>query len=95
MSSDAVNSWIDKAKNNQKSSPKSAPKSGSVQVITRVEPQSRGNMIMEIAEKIRPWLMKMFEGVRGEDGILLQPANIRGIALNVAQNILKEQEAKK
>lgn len=87
MSHDAINSWVGKAK----SAPPPAIEATSVKVIKR-EVQSTGNMIMEIAEKIRPFLLKMFEGVRDEEGMLLQPANVRGIALNMAQNIIKEQK---
>lgn len=90
MSNDAINSWVGKAK-----TPAAvAAKKGGVTIIKR-EVQSRGNVIMEVAEKIRPFLLKMFEGVRDEAGMLLQPAHIRGIALNMAQNIVKEQEDKK
>ena len=49
---------------------------------------------MEIAERIRPWLSKMFEGVRDENGMLVQPARVRGIALDVAQRIVQEQNKK-
>lgn len=88
MSQDAINSWIEKAK----SGPVPAPKAAGIQVIKRVE--TRGNVIMELAERIRPYLQKMFEGVRDEDGLLLQPAHIRGMALNVAQGLVKNQELK-
>ena len=54
--------------------------------------QSRGSVILEIAERLRPWLMKMFEGVRDPHGNIMQPAHIRGIALNLAQRIIKEEE---
>ncbi len=53
-----------------------------------------GRLIMEIAEKLRPWLTKMFENVRDENGMIVQPARIRGIALNVAQDIINEQMQK-
>ncbi|MEZ5690812.1 MAG: hypothetical protein R3D71_04010 [Rickettsiales bacterium] len=88
MSNDAINSWVDRAANNQQ--PQST--NSEIKVIKR-EVQSRGNIIMNVAEKIRPFLLKMFEGVRDENGILLQPAHIRGIALNMAQGIVKEQES--
>lgn len=55
--------------------------------------QTRGNLIMEIAEKIRPWLARMLGEVRDENGMLVQPARVRAIALNMAQSIVKEQEA--
>jgi hypothetical protein len=94
MSHDAINSWIDGVKNGAKVPPVHGKQSSSVKVIRR-EVQSTGNIIMEIAEKIRPFLLKMFDDVRDENGMLLQPAHIRGIALNVAQNIIKEQKNKK
>lgn len=59
-----------------------------------VYPESRGRLIMGVAEKIRPTLAKMFKNVRDDDGILLQPAHIRAIALNMAQSIVKEYEMK-
>ena len=90
MSHDAINSWV----NNAKKPIPAAAKSAAIQVVTRAQEQTRGNLIIDIAEKIRPYLMKMFEGVRDENGMLLQQANVRGIALNVAQSIAKEQEIK-
>ena len=90
MSHDAINSWVDKAKMPV------APvvPQAAVKVIKR-EVQSHGNLIMEIAEKIRPVLAKMFEGAHDDEGMLLQPAHIRGFALNMAQNLIKKQEDKK
>lgn len=54
--------------------------------------QTTGNLIMSIAEAIRPWLMKMFEGARDENGMLVQPARVRAISLNVAQRLVKENK---
>ena len=95
MSHDAINSWVDNVKAGTKKELSSAVKLAAVKVVRRTESQTRGNIIIEIAEKIRPFLLKMFEGVRDKNGMLLQPANVHGIALNVAQNIAKEQEIKK
>jgi hypothetical protein len=92
MSNDAINSWVGKAKNTPAAA---SAKNTEVKVIKRAVPEPRGNIIMDVAEKIRPFLLKMFEGVRDESGMLLQPAHIRGIALNMAQNIVKEQANKK
>jgi hypothetical protein len=89
MSHDIINSWVEKAK----SADVAMPAVEGVQVIRRAN-QSRGSMIMEIAERIRPWLTEMFQSVRDENGMLVQPARVRGIALNVAQGIVKEQEQK-
>jgi hypothetical protein len=94
MSNDAINSWIEKAKQNAEGGALPAEEMSGVKVIKRTQAQSRGSAIMDIAEKIRPWLTKMFEGVRDEEGLLVQPAHVRGIALNVAQNIVKEQQKK-
>ena len=90
MSHDAINSWVDKAKTGLPP----AAASAAIQVVRRAQSEARGNIIIDIAEKIRPFLLKMFEGVRDENGMLLQPAHVGGIALNMAQNIAKEQEIK-
>ena len=49
---------------------------------------------MDIADKIWPSLMKLFSGVRDENGMLMQPAHVRGIALNVAQDLVNNNEKK-
>lgn len=54
--------------------------------------QTRGNQIMELAERLRPALLKQFEGFRDENGIPVQPARVRGIALIIAQNLIKLKE---
>ena len=89
MSHEAIDNWIERAK----SGDKKMSKASKVKVIKR-EQQTKGNMIMDIAEKIRPWLSKMFEGVRDENGMVVQPARVRGIALNMAQHIVHQQEQK-
>jgi hypothetical protein len=90
MSEDIIGSWLEKAKQNEQGSDASPQ---GVRVVRRA-PQNRGSLIMEVAEKIRPWLIKMFEGVRDENGMLMQPAHIRAVALNVAQRIVVENEQK-
>lgn len=65
-----------------------------VKVIKRTDTKTRGNVIMDIAEILRPLLAKFFEGARDENGMIVQPARVRAIALNVAQDIVKEQEQK-
>lgn len=50
------------------------------------------NPILDIAEKIYPWLLKMFDGIRDEHGIPLQPAHVRAISLNVAQRLAHKQK---
>jgi hypothetical protein len=90
MTHDALEGWI---KNARQSGGESALASG-IRVIRNPKAPSRGAQIMEIAEKLRPWFAKMFEGVRDENGMLVQPARVRGIALNVAQRIVQEEEGK-
>jgi len=91
MSREPINNWVNKAKNSQ-------PKSGevesvSVNVVRREPPQSKGAMIMEIADRIWPSLMEFFSGKRDDNGMLLQPAHVRGFALAVAQNLMKQHES--
>ncbi len=90
MSHDAISNWVEKAKNQVDSA---TGNEAGVQVVKRPV-ISRGNLIMEIAEKIRPWLTNVFGGLRDENGMLVQPARVRAIALNVAQDIVKQQEEK-
>lgn len=90
MTTDAIDNWIERAKQNEANSANAA----GIRVIKHVKNPSRGNLIMEIAEKLRPWLTKMYDGVRDENGMLVQPARVRGIALNVAQQIVHDQEKK-
>jgi hypothetical protein len=91
MSHDPIDNWIEKAKMSAQDN--SEPSQSGVKVIRRPA-KTRGNVIMDIAEKLRPILTKMFEGARDENGMLVQPARVRAIALNVAQDIIKEQEQK-
>lgn len=94
MSHDAINTWVNGAKSSSKAELPNAAKSAAIQIVRRTQAQTRGNLIMDIAERIRPHLLKMFDGVRDENGMLMQPAHVHGIALNMAQNIAKEQEIK-
>lgn len=80
MPKDATNSWMEKTK---------SPAGGRL-----AAPVSKGQVILDMAEKLRPWLMNVFTGLRDENGMLLQPARIRAIALNVAQDIVMQQEKK-
>jgi hypothetical protein len=90
MSNDSINSWIAKAK----SSDSTTAQPQGVIVIKCPAAANKGRVIMDVAEKIRPYLMKMYEGVRDAGGMLLQPAHIRALALNVAQDIVNDREAK-
>lgn len=90
MIHDPIDSWVEKAKMAQASEPEAS----GVQVVRRLSPHNRGSLIMNIAESIRPWLMQIFEGMRDNDGMLVQPAHVRAIALGVAQDIVKDEELK-
>ena len=93
MTQDAIGNWVEKARSSSDDSSSDNSGSGSrVKVIRREEVMSKGNMIMDIAERIRPFLMKLFQGLRDEAGMLYQPAHVRGIALNMAQDLLKRHE---
>jgi hypothetical protein len=89
MSYEPINHWVEKAKMAAAHEP---AETGGVQVIRRITNQNRGSIIMDIAEALRPWLMKMLQGVRDNDGLLLQPARVRALALNVAQSIVNDEE---
>lgn len=52
--------------------------------------QTQGNKIMQIAEILRPMIAQWLEGTKTRDGLPLQPATVRAIALNTAQNLLKQ-----
>jgi len=90
MSNDVIDNWIERAKQNEANSAEAT----GIRVVKRVNKQSRGNLIMEIAEKLRPYLTKLYEDVRDENGMLVQPSRVRGIALNVAQLMVQDQEKK-
>lgn len=92
MSHDAINSWVEKAKE-AGASAATTGNSDDEQIVCRVTSSSKGGLIMAVAERIRPWLMTLFENVRDENGMLVQPARVRGIALNVAQDIVNNQKA--
>lgn len=87
MGNDSINNWVA----NAKTANTTTQGSNGVKVIRREVARTKGAIIMEVADKIWPHLMKMFEGVRDSNGFLLQPAHVRGIALNVAQDIVNEE----
>lgn len=86
MSHEGINQWVQKAK----TVPGIPDDQKGIVVIKCADAANKGRMIMEVAEKIRPLLMKLFEGVRDKSGMLMQPAHIRGVALNVAQDLVNE-----
>ena len=91
MSHDAISNWVERAKSN--ASGDDASEIGGVQVIRREQAHAKGNIIMSIAEILRPWLMKVYEGVRDNNGLLVQPATVRAIALNVAQDMVNTKNS--
>lgn len=90
MSHDSINSWVEKAKSLVTGESEAAP--AGVRVIRHSHHKPAGNLIMQIADALRPWLTKMFDGVRDQDGLPVQQAHIRGMALNVAQDIVKQHK---
>ena len=88
MAEDNISHWVKKAKDGS-----SAQHHNGVNVIRRAEPKTKGEMIMDIADRIWPSMMKLFADTRDENGVLMQPAHVRGIALNVAQDLLKNKDA--
>lgn len=50
---------------------------------------AKGARIMQIADVLRPRLMEKLSGCRDENGMPVQPARIRGIALIVAQELAR------
>lgn len=89
MNDDAINHWIDRAKINE-SMP--TPERGVTVIRNHPATKSRGQIIMEVSDKILPVMQKFFTGKRDNSGMLLQPAHIRGIALNYAEYLVKAKE---
>jgi hypothetical protein len=88
MDQDPISSWITKAADVKHAVENAV---SGVNVIQRKhKPVSQGNMIIDLAEKLRPILMKMYSGVRDENEQLVQPARVRAISLNLAQSLVKE-----
>jgi hypothetical protein len=88
MEQDPINSWLDKVAELQHAA-EAAP--SGVNVIQRKhKPVNQGNVIIDLADKIRPILLKMFEGARDENEQLVQQAHVRGMSLNLAQHIVKK-----
>ena len=91
MSHDAISSWVENAKNGSRS-PSDAPRQG-VQVVRATPQPNKGNIILELADKLLPSISRMLTGVRDDNGLLLQPAHIRAITLDVAQRLVKQHQA--
>ena len=91
MIRDPIDSWIEKTTHDSMHGAEEEDSGDDIRVIARRhQPINQGNIIVELAEKIRPALIRMFAGVRDESGIPIQPATIRGISLNLAQRLVKE-----
>lgn len=90
MGNETISHWVEKAKN-APAAP--AQKESGVQVVRREPPPTTGQVIMDIADKLWPGLMELFHGMRDSSGMLLQPAHVRGIALNMAQELAKKRSA--
>jgi hypothetical protein len=86
MTNDIMNGWVKNAKSSH-----DAVKDGVVSIIRRDKLKTKGEIILDVADKIWPSMMKMFENVRDENGLLMQPAHVRGIALNVAQHLVNSK----
>lgn len=89
MIREPIDSWIEKATQDHMRGVE-GDSMEDVQVVARQHRPAQGITIVDLAEKIRPALLRMFTGVRDENGMLIQPARIRGISLNLAQRLLKE-----
>jgi hypothetical protein len=91
MEKDPINSWMEKAAELRHAAEFTTSE---VQVIQRKhKPVPQGNVIVDLAEKLRPILLKRYKNVRDENGQLMQPARVRGIALNLAQYLVKEYQS--
>jgi hypothetical protein len=89
MSNETIGHWVEKAK----AAPSSTDSAkGSTVTVIRRAPPSKGQVIMDMAEKLMPGLTDLLKGVRDNTGMLLQPAHVRGIALNMAQGLIKYRD---
>ncbi|MBY0407725.1 MAG: hypothetical protein K2Q01_08530 [Rickettsiales bacterium] len=88
MTNDSINRWVKNAKNE----PAQADAPKEVNVVRRAVAPSKGQIIMDIADKLWPGLVELLRDVRDNSGMLLQPAHIRGIALTMAQDLASRSE---
>lgn len=54
-------------------------------------PPGAGAIILEVAEKLEPWLTNVFKGLRDNDGHPAGRAQVRSIALHTARSVVIEQ----
>ena len=52
--------------------------------------QTEGSKIMQLAEVLRPYIAEWLKDHRNSEGLAVQPATIRGVALNTAQTLIKQ-----
>jgi hypothetical protein len=74
---------------------KMAGKPGHRPVMQKKRVQTMGELILQVAEALKPGLQDEFEGVRDENGMPVQPARVRGIAIIIAQELVKAHMARK
>ena len=95
MTQEVISDWVTKAK----SVSDGVHAEHGIKVIRRQDApprqKTKGETIMDMADRMWPSLMKLFADVRGEDGMLMQPAHVRGIALNVAQDLVNKNPGDK
>ena len=91
MPNETIGNWVEKAKANAATHSDST---GTVNVVRRAAAPTTGQMIMDMADKLWPGLMDLLKGAHDGSGLLLQPAHVRGIALNMAQTLVKKNETK-
>ena len=87
MNEDGINKWVGHARANENAS----DGNNGVKVIRNEPQKSRGTLIMEMADRLRPYLSQWFDGKYNDDGMLIQPAHVRGFAIEMAEHLVKQQ----
>jgi hypothetical protein len=85
---DNINEWVGRARANENESAESQPKS--VKVIRKESVPSRGQLIMQIADKLLPHLTQWFHGKYNDEGMLIQNSHVRGFAIDMAEGLVKK-----
>lgn len=88
MNEETLNGWVEKAKAN--ASGADATVTSGVKVI-RNETKSRGTVIMALADVLRPHISKWFDGKYNDEGMLIQPAHVRGFCIEMAERLYKQR----
>lgn len=94
MNGENFNEWVGRAKNNEKRVTPPSKNKKPLNVLRNEPQKSRGAMVMEIADKLLPSLSRWFSGKYSDEGMLIQPAHVRGLAIDMAEGLLKKQETK-